>query len=496
MERSLLLSARGITKNFPGVRALSDVNFELRAGEIHAILGENGAGKSTLIKILGGVYQTDLGHVTLDGKDVRFRDPHEAQLGGVRVIHQELNLLPLLTVAENVFLGNWPAARVPGTVDWRAMTDRAQGILDRLHAKFRPGQRVRQLSTAEQQFVAIAQALTTELKLLILDEPTAALTDVEVETLFEMLHTMAKQGIAIAYITHRITEVFRIADRVTVLRDGVLVGTLEVKSANEGRLVEMMVGRPLEEMYPRKWGKIGEVLLRAESIGTASGLKDINLELHKGEILGVYGLMGSGRSRLATALFGAERVTSGRLFIHGKRVVLRSPTEGRRQGLGYLPLERKTEALILPLSLRKNLTVASLDKYQQGLFLNETKEKAEATRWKAQLGIRAPHIDTPISSMSGGNQQKTVVGRWLDANAAILIMNEPTRGVDVGAKVEIYSLMDDLCRQGVGIVMFSSEMPELLAVADRILVMSSGRISAEFVHGHATQAQLMRAAVA
>jgi ABC-type sugar transport system ATPase subunit len=496
MDEIPLLSANGLTKTFPGVLALDNVDFDLRPGEIHAILGENGAGKSTLIKIFGGVYQADHGKMLLEGQPVQFRDPREAQLCGIRVIHQELNLLPLLSVAENIFLGNFPSGRVPGTVDWSALESGASAILESLQANFGPKRLVGKLSTAEQQLVEIAQALTTDLKILVMDEPTAALSIAEVDTLFGMLRAMAHKGIGIAYITHRIKEVFRIADRVTVLRDGVKVGTLEVNSATEPHLVQMMVGRSLDEMYPRSRGEFGDVVLKVQNLRTKSGLDDISLELHRGEILGIYGLMGSGRSRLAMALFGAEQLVSGMMWLQGKEEILRSPSQARKLGLGYLPVERKTEALIMPLSLRKNLTIASLDRYARGPFLSEKREKASADEWKNKLGIRAPSIDTNIGNLSGGNQQKTVVGRWLDAQAAILIMNEPTRGIDVGSKVEIYSLMDDLCHQGVGIVMFSSEMPELLGIADRILVMSSGRITAEFARGHASQEDLMRAATA
>jgi ribose transport system ATP-binding protein len=496
MEQDLLLSAEHITKVFPGVRALENVDFDLRQGEIHAILGENGAGKSTLIKILGGVYARDEGRVLLGGRDVDLHDPRHAQLQGIRVIHQDLNLLPLLSVAENIFLGNIPSGPLPGSVGWGKMMTRARELLHRVQLDIDVKEPVGRLTAGEQQLVEIAQALTTDMNILIMDEPTAALNDTEVETLFDLLHTMTADGIGIVYITHRIAEVFQIADRVTVLRDGVRVGTLDVKEATPDGLVKMMVGRSLDEMYPRKWGTAGEALLQAEGISTLDGLKDISLSLHKGEILGVYGLMGSGRTKLANALFGASPISSGQILVRGKKVILHSPFEARRHGLGLLPVDRKGGGLIMTLPVRKNLTIASLDKYLRGPFINEESEKTSANHWSQLLKIRAPSIETNVGSLSGGNQQKTVVGRWLDAQASILIMNEPTRGIDVGAKVEIYTLMDELCHQGVGILMFSSEMPELLAIADRILVMSLGRITAEFAHGQATQEKLMERAVA
>jgi ribose transport system ATP-binding protein len=496
MDEGYLLSARGISKSFPGVRALEDVDFDLRSGEVHAILGENGAGKSTLIKILGGVYQSDAGSVLVRGKQVELRDPTAAQAQGIRVIHQELNLLPLLSVAENIFLGNLPSGRFPGTVGWSKITERSRDLLHQLQLDIDVRSKVSQLTAGEQQLVEIAQALTTDVSILIMDEPTAALNDIEVQTLFGLLKKMTSTGIGVIYITHRIAEVFRIADRVTVLRDGVRVGISDVPAVTTDQLVQMMVGRPLDEMYPRRWGVPGDVVLQARDISTRDGLKNINLSLRKGEILGVYGLLGSGRSKLANALFGAIPITSGEIHVRGKKVALHSPYEARRLGLGLLPVDRKAEGIIMMLPVRSNITIASLDKYLRGPFIDEEREKASAKHWSQALNIRAPSTEAIIASLSGGNQQKAVVGRWLDADASILIMNEPTRGIDVGAKVEIYSLMDDLCHQGVGILMFSSEMPELLAIADRILVMSQGRLTAEFKHGEGTQEKLMEQAVA
>jgi ABC-type sugar transport system ATPase subunit len=491
-----LLNAEGITKRFPGVVALDEVDFNLRSGEIHAILGENGAGKSTLIKIFGGVHECDSGKILMEGKETLFRDPDEAQRNGVRVIHQELNLLPLLSVAENIFLGNLPSGFIPGSVAWRRMNSRAKELLGKLEVELDPKTLVGHLTAAEKQLVEITQALTTEMNILIMDEPTAALNDSEVETLFELLKAMTRDGIGIIYITHRISEVFQIADRVTVLRDGILVGTQEVAQANPDELVKMMVGRSLDEMYPRDRIEPGEVILEARDLCSEEGLNDVSLELREREILGVYGLLGSGRSRLARTLFGAEPISSGELRVRGQNVRLRSPYEARRMGMGYIPIDRKAEGLIMPLSMRKNVTLANLENYLWGPFLNEKKEKQSAESLKSNLQIHTPTVESLISGLSGGNQQKVVVARWLDADANLLIMNEPTRGIDVGAKVEIYTLMDRLCHEGTGILMFSSEMPELLAIADRIIVMSNGRITGEFSHGEATQEKLMSCAVA
>ena len=496
MPDDILLRAQRINKEFPGVKALVDVDFELRRGEIHVILGENGAGKSTLIKILGGVYERDSGDILLEGRPVHLRDPRQAALAGIRVIHQELNLLPLLSVAENIFLGNLPGGAIPGTVARGRMNTRAGELLERLGLELDPSTPVSRLTAGEQQLVEIAQAMTTEAKILIMDEPTAALNDSEVQTLFDLLNVMTSREVGIIYITHRIAEVLQVADRVTVLRDGHRVGTLPASEASPDQLVQMMVGRSLDEMYPRSWSKVGEPLLEARGLCSPDGLTDISLTVHAGEILGIYGLLGSGRSRLANLLFGAAPISAGEILVRGKPVRVRTPYEARALGLGYLPIERKVEGLILPLTLRKNITLASLDRYMRGLFVDEQAERRSAQHWSEALRIRVPSIEVNIGSLSGGSQQKTVVARWLDARASILIMNEPTRGIDVGAKVEIYSLMDELCHQGVGILMFSSEMPELMAIANRILVMSLGRITAEFAHGQASQEELMRSAVA
>ena len=497
MEDQLLLQAKQVTKDFPGVRALDAVDFSLGRGEIHAILGENGAGKSTLIKILGGVYLRDSGQVLIDGREVEFRSPREAQLAGLRVIHQELNLLPLLSVEENILLGQLPTGRLPGFVEWRKVRQQAHEVLTKLQVELDVREQARNLNASEQQLVEIAQALVGEARILVMDEPTAALNDTEIEALFALLRRMASQGIGVIYITHRIVEVFEIADRVTVLRDGVRVDTVDVKDTTSEELVQMMVGRSLDEMYPRHRIEPGDVLLEVRGLGAEKGLHDINFTLREGEILGVYGLLGSGRSLLAHVLFGDEPKSSGEVFVEGKTIdALRSPAKARALGMGYVPMERRTEGLIAPLNVRQNVTLASLDAYRRGPFLDERSEKDRTRHWVERLGIRTPSIEQNIQGLSGGNQQKVVVARWLEAQANILIMHEPTRGIDVGTKVEIYTLMDELCRRGVGILMFTSEMPELLAISDRILVMSRGRVTGVFPYDEVTQELIMeRAAV-
>lgn len=497
MESGVLIKTQQLTKDFPGVRALDAVDFDLNKGEIHAILGENGAGKSTLIKILCGVYQADGGKVFVEGQQSDFHSPRQAQLKGIRVIHQELNLLPALTVKENIFLGNLPEGALPGMINWRKLTERSVQILEHFQTSINPDSKAASLSCGEAQIVEIAQALTSDVKIFILDEPTAALNDTETEALFSLLTKMAGEGIGIIYITHRINEVFEIAQRVSVLRDGRLIGTKKITETSSEELIEMMVGRTLEEMYPRTHVEIGKELLAVEDLSTDSGLQDISLDVHAGEVVGVYGLLGSGRGRLANAIFGAEPISSGEIRIAGEAVKIGSPHQAKNLGLGYVPSDRKEEALIGPLSLRKNLTIASLQRYIGNLFfINEKQEKASCQEWIQTLDIRASSQETNIESLSGGNQQKVVFSRWLDTRAKIMILNEPTRGVDVGAKVELYRIIDDLCSKGHAVLMFSSEMPELLAISDRIIVLSEGRVTGEFSVEQATQEKLMTSAIA
>jgi ribose transport system ATP-binding protein len=495
MDSNVILATSGLIKVFSSVRVLDEVDFELNKGEVHAILGENGAGKSTLIKILGGIYKPDGGQILLDGKSIFISSPRAAQLLGIRVIHQEFNLLPQLSVAENVFLGNLPGGKAPGSVDWKMLRLRAKKILDRFQTKIDPDSKACTLTPGGQQLVEIAQALTSDVNILILDEPSAALNETETENLFGLLKQMCSEGISIVYITHKINEVFEIADRVTVLRDGKKVDTVNTSDTNQSQLIQMMVGRSLKDMYPRNRVEPGKILLETRDL-TGNGLFDINLKLRAGEVLGIYGLMGSGRTRLANALFGVVPASSGDILINDKKVKITSPEHAKQFGLGYVPAERKTEALIGPLTLLKNLTIASLSKYTRSIFfIDESGEKNSCIGWMKALEIRAQSPDVNIGSLSGGNQQKTIFCRWLDTKSEILLLNEPTRGVDVGAKVEIYKLIDDFCKNGKAVIMFSSEMTELLAIADRIMVMNSGRNTGEFSYQEATQRKLIECAL-
>ncbi len=497
MPDNSLVRVESVSKNFAGVRALENVTFDLRPGEVHAILGENGAGKSTLIKVIGGVHTPDSGRLFVKGSEVTLRSPRQAQLLGIRVIHQELNLVPLVSVAENIFLGNLPAGRPLGLVAWRQLREKCEEIQEHLGMRLDLRAQAGQLTAGEQQMVEIAQALTSEVDILVMDEPTAALNDSETERLFDLLRKMARDGIGIIYITHRIGEVFKIAHRVTVLRDGKRIGTVNVGEMATAELISMMVGRTLEAMYPRNRVEPGEVLLEARNLSSPEGLDSICLQVRAREIVGIYGLLGSGQTQLANSLLGLSPLSNGEVLIAGKRCLIKSPAGAKKFSIGYVPAQRKAEALVMPLSVRKNFTVGNVRKYTRaGFFLDEKRERAACADFVQSLAIRTASLESNIGELSGGNQQKILFARLMDSGAGILVLNEPTHGVDVGAKVDLYTLMDRLCQQGVGILLFSSEMPELLGIADRIIVMSAGRITAEYSYDEATQEKLLRSAIA
>ena len=491
MDRQPVLQMQDIVKRFPGVCALDHVNFELRAGEVHVILGENGAGKSTLIKILGGVYQKDAGRILLDGDDVDVRSPMEASKRGIRVIHQELNVLPELTVAENILLGALPSGLLPGSVNWRAAYAAAQQVLDRLGVPIDPRARMATLTVAQKQLIEIAQASAVQARVMVMDEATAALNDNEAQVLYDLIESLRSQGSAIVFISHRIQEVIQLADRITVLRDGRNVGTVERGEAQPSDLVYMMVGRELSQMYPRNPVPPGQIVLEARGLTVPGCLENVSFELCTGEILGLYGLVGAGCSALAQALFGVLPVSAGEIRVGGQPATIRSPMDACRYGLGLVPEERKSQGLLLSMGVKENITAASLPEFYRRGFLDGDLERRQARKWVERLAIRTPSLEQLVSSLSGGNQQKVVLARWLEAHSRVLLLDDPTKGVDVAAKVEIYGLLDRLCAEGVGIIMISSELPEILAVADRLLVMSRGRVTGQFGRGEATQQQVM-----
>jgi ABC-type sugar transport system ATPase subunit len=482
-----VLALDQICKSFPGVRALDKVDFEVRAGEVHALLGENGAGKSTLIKIVSGLYQPDAGTIRIDGKAVRLASPHDAQGLGIATIFQELLLFPELTVAENIFMGHAPRTRF-GAIDWAAMRNRARELLASLDIHdLDPSRVVGSLSVGNRQRVEIAKALSQDARILIMDEPTAALTEADVLRLFGIVRLLRERGVGIVYISHRLEEVFLLADRVTVLRDGAYVATREVADVSEDDLVNMMVGRTIENLFPKLDAEIGRPLLEVRGLSRQPAFHDIDLMLRAGEVVGLAGLVGSGRSELAQAIFGLDPPDRGELVIDGRPVRITSPAQAKRLGIAYVPEDRGTQGLIRPMCLRENISLAVLRQVAPAWFIDRRAETALAEHSVEQFRIRASSVEQVAEKLSGGNQQKVVLGKWLATKPRVLIMDEPTRGIDIGAKAEIHRLMSELARQGLAILMISSELPEIMGMSDRILVMREGTLVAEFARAQATQ---------
>ncbi len=485
-----LVEMRGITMTFPGVIALDDVSFESRAGEVHAVVGENGAGKSTLMKILAGVYQPDRGEILLGGRPARISSPHEAQQLGISIIYQELNLLPDLNVAENVFLGREPRGPF-GLVDARALEAQAQAVLQRLGVDIDPRWRLGRLSVAQQQMVEIAKALSLNAQIVIMDEPSAALGGRDLEKLFEVIAALKQNNVAVIYISHRLAEVFQVADRVTVFKDGKVVATHAVSDIDRPSLVRMMIGRTLSETFPARGKTVGEEVLRVEGLCCGEKLTRVSLSVHRGEIVGVAGLVGSGRTELAQAIFGARRIDDGEVRIRGQKVRIESPRHGLQHKLGFLTEDRNLEGLVLGLSVSENAALPSLSGRQRFGFVDRRAEHKVVKQMADNLRIRTPSLSQEVEYLSGGTRQKVVLAKWLISGPELLIFDEPTRGIDVGAKAEIWQLMRDLADQGKAILMISSELPEIVGISDRIVVMHRGCVVGELPGEMATEERVM-----
>jgi ABC-type sugar transport system ATPase subunit len=496
-----LIAIEHVTKRFPGVVALNDVSFDIQAGELHAIVGENGAGKSTLMKILAGVIPDYEGRLLLRGQPVRFQGTREAQRIGINIIHQELNLVEQLSAAANIFLGREKRTAL-GLLDDRAMERASRELLVQLECHIDPRQLVRELRVGDQQLVEIAKALSIETEILIMDEPTSALTEAEVARLFRVIDRLRARGVTILYISHKMDEVFRLADRITVLRDGRRVKTLPRAETNAREVTHLMVGREIEAVELGGERRAGEVVLEVQSLslpwtGHARGwrLKDINLTLRRGEILGIAGLMGAGRTELLECLFGASpEPPLGRILLEGRQVSFSHPAEARRAGIALITEDRKRLGVFAQMTVGENITVCTLPETATAGLIHRRLERRLAEDSVQKLSVRTSSIDAAVTSLSGGNQQKAIIGRWLLTRPKVLLMDDPTRGVDVGAKAELYRLMDQLCRDGLGIIVTSSELPELLTLCDRILVLCEGRLTAEFSRQEATEQRIMEAA--
>ena len=490
----VILTMKGIDKSFPGVHALDHVDLEVRKGEVHALMGENGAGKSTLMKVLTGIYSKDSGTITFEGREVEFTNPREAQDAGIVIVHQELNMLGHLTVAQNIFIGR---EFMKGKfIDDRKMNEEARKLFDQLGIDIDPTETMSRLTVGKQQMCEIAKAISHDAKVIIFDEPSAALTEAEIEELFKIIRDLRERQLGIVYISHRMDEVKVITDRVTVMRDGGYVGTLITKDCTKEDIINMMVGRVIYE-DPKTESQVAKdapVVLKVEHLNAGRMVQDVSFELRKGEILGFSGLMGAGRTETMRALFGADPKQSGDIYVNGEKVDIKSPKDAVRHGIGYLSEDRKRFGIIVDKSVAENSTMATLDEYMKGLFIDKKKENDVAQKYVDILKTKTPGVDQLVVNLSGGNQQKVVIAKWLVRNCDILIFDEPTRGIDVGAKSEIYHLMNELVAEGKSIIMVSSEMTEILRMSDRIVIMCEGRKTGELGIEEATQERIMHAA--
>lgn len=488
-----LLKMEGISKSFSGVSVLDKVQLSLRAGEVLALMGENGAGKSTLMKILSGIHTKDEGKILLQGTEQVVSSPKVAQNLGIAIIHQELNMIPYLSVMENLFLGREYKYGRTGIVNWSRMRAEARKCLKQLGLELNPDMLARELSVGQQQMVEIAKALSMQAKILVLDEPTAALTKREIEKLFHVIENLKTQKVGMIYISHRMGEIFQISDRITVLRDGRYIGTRETTETSMDEIVQMMVGREIKELFPKVETPVGEERLRVEGLTQPGKLENISFSVRAGEILGIAGLMGAGRTELAKAIFGIESY-SGKIYVDNQAVNIKNPIDAIRSRIALVTEDRKGEGLVLELSVRENLALPNLRTLSRSGFISHRREQEFVEKSIQKLHVKVHHPNQRVGSLSGGNQQKVVMGKWLATQPKVLILDEPTRGVDIGAKREIYELMNQLVQEGVAILMISSELSEVLGMSDRVLVMHEGRITGEFLRENATQENIMYAA--
>ena len=487
-----LLEMKKINKSFPGVKALQNVDLQLKAGEVHALLGENGAGKSTLIKVLGGIYIAEAGEIFVEGKKVEIDGVVPAREAGVSIVHQELVLVPYMTVAENIFLGREPGNKM--NINRTQMSEEAQKLLDAYEMGIDANTLVEKLTIAQRQMVEIVKAISFNSKILVLDEPTSSISDKEVAFLFDTVRNLTKQGVGVIYISHKMSELQEICDRVTVMRDGQTVGTKVVKETSTDELIAMMVGRELTNYYIRDYAEAGEVVLKCDHISDGKMAKDASFELRKGEIIGFAGLVGAGRSETMKAIFGLAPGSTGDVYVKGEKVNIKSPIDALKYGIALVPESRKDEGLYAVQSVRFNSTIEVLSQFIKNLVVNKKKEEDITQEYIDKMSTKTPSQLQIIGNLSGGNQQKVMIGRWLATNPEILILDEPTRGVDVGAKAEIYSIMNDLAKQGMSIIMISSEMPEIINMSDRVYVMGEGIVKGCLNHDEVTQERIMQLA--
>ncbi len=495
MNQPWLLKAENISKSFPGVKALDKVNLTIEGGKVHTIIGENGAGKSTLMKILMGILLPDEGEILYKGVKVKLMSVQEAIKTGISMIHQELLPFPELSIAENIFMGNEPTSRIPGWINKREMNKNAALLMDKLGAKVDVTRAMKELSIAEMQMVEIAKAISNQSEVIIMDEPTSALSNREIAILFSIIEELKQQGIAIIYISHKMDEIFKISDTITVMRDGKHITTCAINAIDQKKLISLIVGREINSIFDKKENTPGEVILSVTEL-TGEKFKDINFNLRRGEILGIAGLMGSGRTEIVNSIYGLEKIVKGDIFINGKKVKIRSPKDAIKNSIGLVSEDRKKYGLVLGSSVKHNISLSSLEKCKNGLFLNLKEENEIANAQINKLNIKTSSSDQLANYLSGGNQQKIVIAKVLLNDADIIIFDEPTRGIDIGAKSEIYKLMTQLATEGKALIVISSELPEILGLSDRILVIREGEIKAELSQAEATQELIMKHAMA
>jgi ribose transport system ATP-binding protein len=486
-----LLKMSNIFKSYPGVKAVNDVSIDLYAGEVLGLMGENGAGKSTLIKLLAGAEILDSGEIYIEENKLDIDSPSAAQENGIGVIHQELITMDTLSVAENIFVGQLPINKKTRLIDWKSAYKKSSDVLALLNSDIDPKSTVGTLSIYEKQIVEVAKAIHKNTKILIMDEPTAALSEKDSKSLFEVITRLSKQGVGIIYISHRIEEVFNITDRITVMRDGKLIGTKPTKGTKQKEIISMMIGRDLNEFFPEIKSEKKEVMLKVTNLNIDGIIENINFEVKKGEIVGLFGLVGSGCLNIARSLIGIDEIDQGEIYINGKETSIKNPKNAMQNKIGFIPIDRKHEGLTLDFSVKHNLSLQSLERLGSGFLVQESIENSMAEKWVKKLEIKTPNIDVQVKNLSGGNQQKIVLGKTLETNPEILIVIEPTRGVDVGAKMDIYKMLEKLCKEGVAIVLVSTDVPEILSISHRILVISTGKIRKEFAKGEANQQELL-----
>ena len=488
-----ILTLTGISKSFPGVRALNDVSLALEAGKVTALIGENGAGKSTIVKILTGIYMPDQGEVRVDGKPCAFASPRDSWAAGITAIHQETVMFDELSVAENIFTGHMPTGR-GGLVDWPAMRRATAELLARIEADFSPAAPLKSLSVAQKHMVEIARALSHDARVVIMDEPTAALSANEIDDLFRIVAQLKAEGRAILFISHKFDEIFRIADSFICLRDGEKVGEGPIASVTESELVRLMVGRPVDQVFPKREVAIGEAVLEVEGLTNATEYADVSFTLRRGEILGFYGLVGAGRTEAMQGLFGISPPTRGRVTLEGQELTVASPSDAIAAGISYVPEDRQEQGAVLSLPIRDNITLANLARHARGLFLSRASERAQTRALGNRLAVKAAHWEQRLGELSGGNQQKVVIAKWLATKPKVIILDEPTKGIDIGSKAAVHDFIGELAGEGLAVILITSELPEVMGLADRVMVMKEGRQVAEFARGAWSAEEIVAAA--